>query len=84
MRTFVIMHEHRDPISDAPLFWNNDDGWTELSGATIFVENERTTFSLPQEAWGWLELPDQLWDLIYAYQYEADARAAALEDEDVF
>lgn len=54
---FVIMHEHRDPIDDAPLFWSNKVGWTTLDEATVFTGSEKVRFDLPQEAWGWLLLP---------------------------
>lgn len=81
MNLFVIMS---DPYDDSPLFWNNEEGWTDLADATVFMESERYTVSLPQEAWGWVQLPEQIWDLVYAWQYEADEKAAALEDEDVF
>lgn len=84
MKLFVITTEYLDPETDAPLFWNNEDGWTELQNATVFTEAERYTVTLPREAWGWIQLPEQIWDMVYAYQYEADARAAALENEDVY
>jgi len=29
------------------LWWNNEDGWTELYAATVFTELERNIFSLP-------------------------------------
>ena len=55
--SYVIMHNHRDPEDDAPLFWNNTDGWCWLSEADTFTPDERATLHLPLEAWGWLLLP---------------------------
>lgn len=55
---YVIMHMHRDPVDDAPLFWSNSEGWGFLSEATVFSTSEVAEFKyLPQEAWGWLLLP---------------------------
>ena len=50
----VIMHEHRDPETDEPLFWSNTDGWGSLDSATLFAEDENV--NLPSEAWGFLSL----------------------------
>jgi|TARA_Y100000310_G_scaffold130922_1_gene130065 hypothetical protein len=30
-------------------FWNNNDGWTDYSGGTIFSQEERNSFNLPIE-----------------------------------
>jgi hypothetical protein len=46
----VIMHTHRDPISDEPLFWSNSQGWVSLEEATMFPASEEVR--MPNEAWG--------------------------------
>ena len=50
----VIMHEHRDPESDEPLFWSNCDGWVSLEAATLFEKDE--CVNLPREAWGFVNV----------------------------
>ena len=55
MALFVIMHEHRDPETDAPLFWNNANGWVDLQSATVFSDEDK--WNLPMESWGVLNLP---------------------------
>lgn len=52
----VILHAHRCPTTDEPLFWNNQDGWVGLPLATVFSEDEEKP-SMPLEAWGVIELP---------------------------
>ena len=54
-RRKVIMHAHRCPETDAPLFWSNEQGWVDLAAATVFAVDEKV--QLPYEAWGTLELP---------------------------
>ena len=51
----VIMHEHRCPETDEPLFWSNQDGWVDLGSATVFGLDEDVR--LAQEAWGVITLP---------------------------
>lgn len=55
--TYVIMAEFRDDETDAPLFWNNEYGWVPLYQAEVFTQEERVTYTLPVEAWGWLRTP---------------------------
>ena len=56
--SYLIMHNEKDPETDAPLFWSNVDGWVWLSEATIFTDDERASLNLPNEAWGWLLMPE--------------------------
>ena len=59
MTHHVIIHEHRCPDTDVPLFWSNEDGWVDLASATPFTHLEMLKFKfIPQESWGWLQLPD--------------------------
>ncbi len=54
---WVIMHNRFD-AEDGILFWNNEDGWVTLAGATVFSDSEQNEFEhLPVEYWGWVELP---------------------------
>jgi hypothetical protein len=46
----VIMHMHRDSITDEPLFWSNEQGWVSLEEATMFPDSEEVR--MPDEAWG--------------------------------
>ena len=36
-------------------FWNNDTGWTDYSGGTIFSQYERDSFNLPIDG-DWAQL----------------------------
>ena len=78
---FVIMHMHHDPEDDSPLFWSNEQGWVNLQDATPFTEQEQNSLPLPREAWGWLQLPQSLWEAFQGYQYESDAKASALAED---
>jgi hypothetical protein len=78
MKFLVIMHEHRDPTTDEPLFWSNTDGWVSLAAASVFSE---ASFTLPREAWGVLELPNTLFEEFQAIQYAEDAAASALAED---
>lgn len=33
--------------TEAHTYWSNEDGWTDLSGATVFADGERKTLRLP-------------------------------------
>ena len=55
---FVIAAIPR-PDDDEPLFWSNSDGWGSLTNATVFSSYERTYYSLPLGAYGWIELPKE-------------------------
>lgn len=33
--------------TEAHTYWSNEDGWTDLSGATVFADGERPTLRLP-------------------------------------
>lgn len=55
---YVIVHEHRDPETDAPLFWNTSQGWVTLADASVF--SDMPDRALPREAWGVLRLPRAL------------------------
>ena len=44
-KKYVIISDlEKDDVTEEPLFWNQDDGWTILEGATIF---KRKPTSLP-------------------------------------
>jgi hypothetical protein len=36
-----------DSSDDQPMFWSNDDGWVDLSNATLFSDEEKARFDLP-------------------------------------
>jgi len=55
---YVIMHDHRDPETDAPLFWHTSQGWVTLADASVF--SDMPDRALPREAWGVLRLPGAL------------------------
>ena len=81
MRFFIIAHAHKDPLDDAPLFWSNEDGWVSLVSASVFTEKDIRILNLPLEAWGWLELPNTLFEEFQAIQYASDAVAAATAED---
>ena len=43
----IQMDDHGDPDAGAPLFWSNDDGWTEYEYADRFTDAEKQTLTLP-------------------------------------
>lgn len=54
---FVIGAELR-PDDDEPLYWSNDDGWVDLSSATVFTADEaEAPVYLPLGASGFIRLP---------------------------
>lgn len=40
-----------------PMYWSNDQGWVDLSSATIFTAEEKAIFGLPSPDGSWVELP---------------------------
>jgi hypothetical protein len=42
-RNWLIRNKNDDT------FWNNDDGWTDYMGGTIFSQEEHDKFDLPIE-----------------------------------
>ena len=55
--SYVIQCIHADTFGEAQ-FWNNDMGWVDLAGATVFTELEHHEFDLPMGALCWSPLPD--------------------------
>lgn len=44
----VIFSSHEYALSeDGAGFWNNEDGWTTIEGASVFTASEKQTFRLP-------------------------------------
>ena len=39
------------------MYWSNDQGWVDLSSATIFTAEEQAIFGLPSPDGSWVELP---------------------------
>ena len=56
---FVILSvsENDDDVPD--MYWNNELGWTRLSHATRFTEEERIKFSLPLDGI-WVSLTEMV------------------------
>ena len=52
---FVIYGKDEKDSDDNQLYWNNDDGWTDLQGATVFTDTLR---SLPAGECYWVRLPE--------------------------
>lgn len=62
------MHKHwvisslseKDEVSLNPLFWSNEqEGWVIMEDATIFSDQEKTDFNLP-ESGNWIPVSDVL------------------------
>lgn len=48
MINFVIGHKP-SVGSDEPAFWSNELGWTSYDQATVFNQEERDQFNLPED-----------------------------------
>jgi hypothetical protein len=54
-KEWVIQHESLyDDNSGEPLFWNNEDGWVDEMGATIFDDFEMETYTHIPEGGTWI------------------------------
>lgn len=59
----VVMHEHRDPETDSPLFWSSSKQWVSLRDADVFALRNETVLKelldarFPRESYGFVELP---------------------------
>jgi hypothetical protein len=56
MRYVIQLNVSRDSDDDI-LYWSNDDGWVDLSSATVFSDAERRTLNLPDDDCQWVALP---------------------------
>lgn len=52
---FVIFN-YSEKENNTPLYWNNKDGWGDLSSADVFTTEETETFRLPMQG-EWIKLP---------------------------
>jgi hypothetical protein len=57
-RHWVIMRGKFDEITRRPVFWNDEiNEWTLLTEATLYKHHETAGKRLPDNAYGWVELP---------------------------
>ena len=55
---YVIYSANEAQMLDGSGFWSNEAGWTGLEDATLFTEEERAEFALPESTGG-----DAVWQL---------------------
>jgi hypothetical protein len=54
--SYVIWSYIETIAEEEPMFWNNDDGWGDLSSATVFTDEDKENLSfLPNT---WVKLPE--------------------------
>lgn len=53
---FVVMSNDERDDEGLPLYWSNEQGWTDAAGATRFTEEETRRFNLPLGDCFWAKL----------------------------